>query len=191
MNLTPTTGHPAKNSPHKIVSEIRKIAPPMLYSLYHQSLSNMNNPTIIEQLQCPICLNILCQPPELSCRALVCTDCLVQAIGSCSCEVKCPCYFIQSPIQPQQLKPAPPLIQTLLKDIMVKCVRCKRDIRAGDYDTHEYSTYQSGGEDVIKGPEKTGFHESRINIVMYWRKGKLIRQVAESIHARFNTLQRT
>eukprot|EP00731_Ephydatia_muelleri_P011647 Em0006g541a len=45
-----------------------------------------------------------------------------------------------SPIQPQQLKPAPPLIQTSLKDIMVKCVRCKRDVRAGDYDTHECST---------------------------------------------------
>ena len=50
--------------------------------------------------------------------------------------------------------------ETLLKDIMVKCVRCKRDVRAGDYDTHECSTltYQSGGEDGIMGPEKTGFH---------------------------------
>ena len=47
---------------------------------------------------------------------------------------------MQSPIQPQQLKPAPPLVQTLLKDIMVKCERCKRDVKAGDYDTHECST---------------------------------------------------
>ena len=31
VNLTPTTGRPAKNSPHKIISEIRKIAPPRLY----------------------------------------------------------------------------------------------------------------------------------------------------------------
>ena len=44
---------------------------------------------------------------------------------------------MESPIQPQQL---PYLIQTLLKDIMVKCVRRKRDVRAGDYDTHECST---------------------------------------------------
>ena len=118
----PTT---AKNSPHKIISEIRKIAPPRLYSLYHQTLSNMSNPAIIEQLQCPICLNILCQPLELSRRALVCTYCLVHwfMLFNCS-EVKCPCCFMQSPIQPQQLKPAPPLVQTLLKDIMVKCERC-------------------------------------------------------------------
>ncbi|KAL5477661.1 hypothetical protein EMCRGX_G024486 [Ephydatia muelleri] len=88
VNLTPTTGRPAKNSPHKIISEIRKIAPPRLYSL----------------------------------------------------EVKCPCCFMQSPIQPQQLKPAPPLVQTLLKDIMVKCERCKRDVKAGDFDTHQCST---------------------------------------------------
>ncbi|KAL5516773.1 hypothetical protein EMCRGX_G002184 [Ephydatia muelleri] len=47
---------------------------------------------------------------------------------------------MQSPIQPQQLKPAPPLVQTLLKDIMVKCERCKRDVKAGDYDTHQCST---------------------------------------------------
>ena len=143
VNLTPTTGRPAKNSPHKIISEIRKIAPPRLYSLYHQTLLNMKNPAIIEQLQCPICLNILCQPLELSCRALVCTYCLVHwfMLFNCS-EVKCPCCFMQSPIQPQQqqLKPAPPLDQTLLKDIMVKCERCKRDVKAGDFDTHECST---------------------------------------------------
>eukprot|EP00731_Ephydatia_muelleri_P023087 Em0015g670a len=58
---------------------------------------------------------------------------------NCS-EVKCPCCFMQSPIQPQQLKPAPPLVQTLLKDIMVKCERCKRDVKAGDFDTHQCST---------------------------------------------------
>ena len=106
--------------------------------LYHQTLSNTNNPAITEQLQCPI---LLCQPLELSCRALVCTDCLVHCFLLFNCsEVKCPCCFMESPIQPQQLKPAPLLIQTLLKDIMVKCVRCKRDVRAGDFDTHECST---------------------------------------------------
>ena len=48
----------------------------------------------------------------------------------------------------------------IIEGQMVKCVRCKRDVRAGDYDTHECSTltFQSGGEDGIKGPEKTGFH---------------------------------
>ena len=45
-----------------------------------------------------------------------------------------------TPIPPSQLKPAPLLIFTLLNDIMVKCVRCKRDIRAGDYDVRECST---------------------------------------------------
>ena len=32
------------------------------------------------------------------------------------------------------------LVQTLLKDIMVKCERCKRDVKADDFDTHQCST---------------------------------------------------
>ena len=75
---------------------------------------------------------------------------------------------MESPIQPQQLKPAPPLIQTLLKDIMVKCVRCKRDVRAGDYDTHECSTLPTKVEvkmasRVLKRQASTGpeqYHSS-------------------------------
>ncbi|KAL5517527.1 hypothetical protein EMCRGX_G003086 [Ephydatia muelleri] len=107
VNLTPTTGRPAKTSPHKIISAktVLTVSPD---TFEHEQ------PAIIEQLQYPICLNIF--------------------------EVKCPCCFMQSPIQPQQLKPAPPLVQTLLKDIMVKCERCKRDVKAGDFDTHECST---------------------------------------------------
>ena len=78
--------------------------------------------------------------------------------------MKCPCCFTEPPIQPQQLKPAPPLIQTLLKDIMVKCVRCNRDFRAGNYDTRECSTLPSKVEvkmASVHGPGKTGFHLSR------------------------------
>ena len=128
----------------------------MLYSLYHQTLSNTTNPAIIELLQCLTASTSGAIMYSTGLYRLLSS--LLPAVN-CS-EVKCPCCFMESPIQPQQLKPAPPLIQTLLKDIMVNCVRCKRDVRAGDYDTHECSTstYQSGGEDGIKGPEKTGFH---------------------------------
>ena len=81
----------------------------------------------------------------------------------------------------------------------------------------QYSTYQSGGEDGIKGPDKTGFRRSRAipqfmgnfradsynspkmhllaDHIIPWAKewhvgfGLLGEQGAESIHARFNTLQ--
>ena len=41
---------------------------------------------------------------------------------------------------------APSLILTLLKDMVVICGRCKRDVRAGDYDTHECNTLPTKAE---------------------------------------------
>ena len=134
VNLTPTTGRPAKNSPHKIISAktVLTVSPDTIkheQPCYHRTIAMF------------YLLKYTVPTSGLSCRALVCTYCLVHwfMLFNCS-EVKCPCCFMQPPIQPQQLKPAPPLAQTLLKDIMVKCERCKRDVKAGDFDTHECST---------------------------------------------------
>eukprot|EP00731_Ephydatia_muelleri_P021490 Em0014g81a len=87
--------------------------------------------TILEQVQCPICLRILHQPMELPCRAL----CMVEwfKVFSCS-EVKCPCCFTDTP-----LTAAPQLIQTLLTDMVLECQTCRKDIRGVEYITHQCS----------------------------------------------------
>eukprot|EP00731_Ephydatia_muelleri_P002959 Em0001g2959a len=101
-------------------------------------LGSSNNPAILEQLQCPICLKILHQPLELPCRALVCTACLVEWFKVFNCSgVKCPCCFHDTPITAPQLKAAPLLIQTLLRDIVLQCQTCRKDIKACDYGTHQ------------------------------------------------------
>ena len=108
-------------------------------------LATINNPAILDQLQCPICLMILCQPLELPCRALVCTTCTVKWFMKFKCiEVKCPCCYTQ--LKPAELKPASQLITTLLKDVMVHCTACKQDAKAEDYHTHECSTSPTKGE---------------------------------------------
>ena len=87
--------------------------------------------TILEQVQCPVCLRILHQPMELPCRAL----CMVEwfKVFSCS-EVKCPCCFTDTP-----LTAAPQLIQTLLTDMVLECQTCRKDIRGVEYITHQCS----------------------------------------------------
>ncbi|KAL5515436.1 hypothetical protein EMCRGX_G000600 [Ephydatia muelleri] len=75
---SPPCGRPATHSPQKIIAGIRAIAPPTESLQDDHLLGSSNNPAILEQLQCPICLKILHQPLELPCRALVCTACLVE-----------------------------------------------------------------------------------------------------------------
>ena len=99
-------------------------------------LSTLNNSAILDQLQCLICLELLCQPLELLCRALVCTTCMVKWFEVFSCSnVKCPCCFVDAPSLPSALKPAPPIIMVLLQDIHVECSSCKKNIRIGDFTT--------------------------------------------------------
>ncbi|KAL5494103.1 hypothetical protein EMCRGX_G015376 [Ephydatia muelleri] len=103
-----------------------------------QRLSTLNNSAILGQLQCLICLELLCQPLELPCRALVCTTCMVRWFEVFSCSnVKCPCCFVDAPLLPSALKPAPPIIMVLLQDIHVECSSCKKNIRIGDYNIHD------------------------------------------------------
>eukprot|EP00731_Ephydatia_muelleri_P009881 Em0005g467a len=83
-------------------------------------------------------LKILHQPLELPCRALVCTACLVEWFKVFNCSgVKCLCCFHDTPITAPQLKAAPLLIQTLLRDIVLQCQTCRKDIKACEYGTHQ------------------------------------------------------
>eukprot|EP00731_Ephydatia_muelleri_P003359 Em0001g3359a len=128
---SPPCGRPATHSPQKIIAGIRAIAPPTESLQDDHLLGSSNNPAILEQLQCPICLKILHQPLELPCRALVCTACLIEWFKVFNCSgVKCPCCFHDTPITAPQLKAAPLLIQTLLRDIVLQCQTCRKDIKA-------------------------------------------------------------
>ena len=70
----------------------------------------------------------------------MCTACIVTWFTTFDCNgVMCPCCNSEEPLVPSLLKPAPPIVFTLLEDIKVHCVACMRDVRAGDYYTHECS----------------------------------------------------
>ncbi|KAL5475002.1 hypothetical protein EMCRGX_G027044 [Ephydatia muelleri] len=138
------------------------IAPPPGYGILDDHLlASSNNPAILEQLQCPICLRILHQPMELPCRAL----CMVEwfKVFSCS-EVKCPCCFTDTP-----LTAAPQLIQTLLTDMVLECQTCRKDIRGVEYITHQCS-----GEPT-KAEVRTLFGlTNALHNLVNWRVGHIL-----------------
>ena len=95
-----------------ITAIIKAIAPPHYPPDVPVSCSN--NPAILKQLQCPICLEILCQPLELPCRALVCTTCLVRWFEAFSCsDKKCPYCFTDTLLLPSGLRSAPSIVMLL------------------------------------------------------------------------------
>ena len=103
--------------------------------------------------------------------------------SNCS-EVKCPCCIMDTPLAPSQLKPAPSLIPTLLMDIVVHCQQtCGKEIRAGEYSIHKCAEEPEPSDADIQTACHNGFHQLSTDLLR--EKG------AESIHTKFNFLQRT
>ena len=46
-----------------------------------------------------------------------------------------------------EIRPAPNAILLVLKDVLVQCVGCHRDMKAGCYDGHECTPYLVAGEE--------------------------------------------
>eukprot|EP00731_Ephydatia_muelleri_P003032 Em0001g3032a len=67
---------------------------------------------------------------------LVCAKCIADSIAT-SASTQCPCCEDAMNFVPGSVQPAPDLTQRLLCDVMVSCDTCNRDVRAGDYDSHE------------------------------------------------------
>ena len=79
---------------------------------------------------------MLSQPLKLHCNAVVCAKCIADSIAT-SASTQCPCCEDAVNLVPGSVQPAPDLTQRLLCDVMVSCDTCNRDVRAGDYDSHE------------------------------------------------------
>ena len=110
----------------------QKIASALLHEP-SPTLASANNLSILKKLKCALCSNILSQPLELTCSAMVCTKCLTECIVA-SATVSCPCC---SDDDLSHVRPASNAILLLLSDVRRHCAGCNRDIRSGDYEGHE------------------------------------------------------
>ena len=124
-------------SPNTLIAHLQKIASPAAF-LHEPSppLASVNNLSILEELKCAICANVLSQPLELMCSALVYTTCLTECIAA-SGAVSCPCCSNDGSLLPTHVRPASNAILLLLSDVRRHCAGCNRDIRSGDYEGHE------------------------------------------------------
>ena len=92
--------------------------------------------SVIDLLTCPMCKGMLSQPLKLHCDVVVCAKCVVDAITT-SASARCPCCEDAVNLLPSSVQPASDIIQRLLCDVIILCETCNRDVRAGDYDSHE------------------------------------------------------
>ncbi|KAL5491665.1 hypothetical protein EMCRGX_G016997, partial [Ephydatia muelleri] len=104
-------------SPNTLIAHLQKIASPAAFLQEpNPPLASVNNLSILEELKCAICANVLSQPLELMCSALVCTTCILTESIAASGAVSCTCCSNDGPLLPTHVRPASNAILLLLSD---------------------------------------------------------------------------
>ena len=132
----PKVIHPAKEScAIKLLKYIDTISPLPLNALGYPNNCFVadDNLLVLQDLKCSLCLEVLNQPLELPCKALVCAKCIKQWIVV-SADIQCPCCYDTEPLH---LNPAPTLVLNILGDVLIHCAACSRDIKARSFDDHQ------------------------------------------------------
>ncbi|KAL5496438.1 hypothetical protein EMCRGX_G012721 [Ephydatia muelleri] len=124
-------------TPNALLHHVNTIAPPKVVCHRKEpQLASTQVLSVMDLLTCPICKGMLSQPLKLHCNAVLCAKCIADSIAT-SASTQCPCCEGAVNLVPGSVQPAPDLTQRLLCDVMVSCDTCNRDVRAGDYDSHE------------------------------------------------------
>ena len=114
-----------------------KIAPPPIFS--HDNcppVASQNSLSVLSQLKCQLCSNLLTQPLELPCSALVCTKCIVEWVAATGAE-KCPCCSDDDPLLSSRIRPASNQILLLFADISGALCQLQQRCEADAYEAHK------------------------------------------------------
>ena len=98
----------------------------------------------------PICCTVLDQPLELACGSIICAGCCRQWIQHTQMSnVSCPsCYDHQ--LSSASIRPLPPLILSLLSDLVLPCNRCGKLVKTNEYTRH----LSSNSRPVLNSPSE-------------------------------------
>ena len=124
-------------TPSALLHHINTIAPQKIMGGKNDpALAPTQVISVIDLLKFPMCKGMLSQPLKLHCDVVVCAKCVVDAITT-SASTRCPCCEDAVNLLPSSVQPASDIIQRLQCDVIILCETCNRDVRAGDYDSHE------------------------------------------------------
>ena len=100
-----------------LIAHLEKIAPPVLLREPSPPVGSMNDQLMLKELKWALCSNILSQPLELQCGALVWAKCLQEWIAATGA-VNCPCCSEDGPLVSSHVRRAPGVI-LLLSEVLV------------------------------------------------------------------------
>ena len=134
--LAKNRGRPQEDSVPAVIRHIRALAPPT-----HTPLDSDCYSELAKSLQCPLCLDVLHQPIELTCGAMVCADCCCQWLQH-NDKLDCPCCNGHS-MNKDGIKSPTPIVLNLLAELPVTCTTCKVATTAREYGQHKCRLQQT------------------------------------------------
>ena len=156
-----TTGRPSNDSPRYCEKKIRAIAPSAIVSPLHSKPAICEEHKLVnyQELQCPICRNILVRPIELvDCRNVVCADCCCKRLQQ-NTITKCPCCHDEHISDFSTIRPASSLVLGLLASLCVVCIKCSEHMRMDLYSKHIESGCQSSSTSTSQDSPNTSVDE--------------------------------
>lgn len=103
-----------------------------------------DSPLPRKDIECPICCNVLCQPIQLDCGAIVCSSCCHQWVETAT-QPSCPCCHKGHPFSPASIRPAPDMVMSVLESLIITCSKCNSKLQSGQHRRH----LESGCKDCV------------------------------------------
>ena len=135
---------------HKTIVHIQEVAPdssrPTDRDLEYLLPASVATFFTLEDLECPLCHEILDQPVHLPCNNTACAKCLTMQLGE-QRKLVCPCCGDKMH-ELKYITAASTLVVKVLSNLTVCCKTCKSFIKASEVDIHDNSNCQQGGSTV-------------------------------------------
>ena len=154
-------GRPAEGGCQSVIRHIMSIAPPSFFPSASSSSqiysADGGSPVTLADLECPICLNILDRPLELTtCGSIVCADCCCEWLKVAN-TLSCPCCYGDHLRTFSTIRSGPTLVLKLVGGLQTECRECNQVVKVANYHAHNCDTCTQSPsevrvEDVLQRP---------------------------------------
>ncbi|KAL5506255.1 hypothetical protein EMCRGX_G007860 [Ephydatia muelleri] len=103
-----------------LLKHIQHLAPNKKNIIKGMPLAAIQPISVLDNLKCSLCCDILHRPIQLPCQTVVCADCLAHYLVKNGC-LQCPCKGCCTKLTAESLKSAPSIYVNLLEDVALHC----------------------------------------------------------------------